>query len=144
MAKSYNCVCLGEISEKTSRFFERYSINSQRWFLFSRPDAWREDGEPFGSLVSIIKLAIWYNFGVPARAWKREKKKRKHLHNRHRVVSRKRSLSSFFLAVVDLWKDNVHTKEKRETHCNTSAIVETNNWWRMRAAVLLTLQQMFN
>lgn len=31
---------------------------------------------------------------------------------------------NFFLALVDLWKkDNVHTEEKAETHCNTSAIV---------------------
>lgn len=35
-----------------------------------------------------------------------------------------------FFALVDLWKDNVHTEEKGETDCKTSAIVD-NNWWLM-------------
>lgn len=115
MAKSYNCICLGEISEKTSRFFERYQINSQRWFLFSLPDAWREDGEPFGSLVSIIKLTIWYNFWVPARVQK-EKIKKENIYIIGTGLCQERI--NFFLFSLIPGK-TMYTRKKREKHTAT-------------------------
>lgn len=62
----------------------------------------------------------------PSSCVERENKKRKHLHNRDGCVKKELTFS----VLIDPWEDNVHKEEKGETHCNTSAIVEKNNWWQ--------------
>lgn len=93
--------------------------------LFSLPDAWREDGAPFGSLVSIITLTIWYNFSVGSQLVcveiKRERG-RKTIYIIGAALCQER-INFFLRSLISGKKDNVHTEEKAETHCITSAVV---------------------